>query len=248
MRSGLPRRRLPPLSRPPFLSSAGLRRAVPSRSAAPGGARRLSFPVAARPFVPRATGRAVTWPAGHGAPVAPWGRAGCCCSLGESRVAAELPTCVSAERGCACCQVLLRRKFPFLRKCPWADVVVMLWPGLYQSVVFFLLLLFFLFCFLFSCIFFSPLALQVLPLSWGGNVSAGSRLLSLDSGGSPCCCGSLRLQLRLRRNSELMGLQHGPAALLGAAGLSLLDSCWWERIGIGLGNLRYWMPPAHRFR
>lgn len=45
-----------------------------------------------------------------------------------------------------------------------------------------------------------------------------------------------------------MGLQHGPAALLGAAGLSLLDSCWWERIGAGLGNLHYWMPPTHQFR
>jgi len=47
----------------------GAPRAVLSRSAAPCGARRLSFPVAARPFVPRATGRAVTRPAGHGAPL-----------------------------------------------------------------------------------------------------------------------------------------------------------------------------------
>lgn len=91
------------------------------------------------------------------APVAPRGRARCCCSVGEPRVAAELPTCVSAEQGCACCQVLLGHKFPFLRKCPWADVVVMLWPGLVPVDFLFV-------CFS-SCIFFSPLALQVLPLS-----------------------------------------------------------------------------------
>lgn len=82
------------------------------------------------------------------AAVAPRGRARCCCSVGEPRVAAELPTCVSAEQGCACCQVLLGHKFPFLRKCPWADVVVMLWPGLVPVGFLFV-------CFS-SCIFFFP--------------------------------------------------------------------------------------------
>ena len=128
-------------------------------------------------------------------------------------------------------------KFPFLRERPQADVAVMLWPGLgplsaYICCVFFFFLLFF--------------KRYLFPK--GGNVSAGRRLLSLRPGGSPCCRGSLRVQLGLRRNSELMGLQHGPAALPGAAGLSLLDSCWWERTGAGLGNLHYWMPPTHQFR
>lgn len=46
------------------------------------------------------------------APVAPRSHAGCRRSLGEPRVAAELPTCAPAERGCARCQVLLGLSFP----------------------------------------------------------------------------------------------------------------------------------------